>query len=63
MKQIIYIAFFFLFCSTGFAETAKELYNSGNEKLDNKKFRDAIKEYTKAIELDKNFVEAYYIRA
>jgi tetratricopeptide (TPR) repeat protein len=62
MKQIISILFFAFLCSTGFAQTAKEFYNSGNEKLDHKKYKDAIKEFTKAIEDDQFFADAYYNR-
>ena len=64
MKKIVYTLIFIFTCLAGFAqsENAKEFYNSGNEKLDRKQYKEAIKDYTKTIELNKTFVAAYYNR-
>tara|TARA_B100000787_G_C16094953_1_gene250706 strand:+ start:203 stop:724 length:522 start_codon:yes stop_codon:yes gene_type:complete len=42
--------------------TAKEYFDRGNSKYELKNYRGARVDYTKAIELDSNYVKAYYYR-
>ena len=64
MKKIIYTLLFLVISTLGFAQTenAKEFYNVGNLKLDARQYKEAIKDYDKAIELNKSFSEAFYNR-
>lgn len=43
-------------------KTALDYYNRGQEKSQNKEYREAIADYSKAIELDSRFVDAYLKR-
>lgn len=65
MKKLIYSLIFIAISTLGYAQTenAKEFYNSGNEKLDKKQYKEAIKDYSKTIELNNSFAAAYYNRA
>ncbi|MGK7947545.1 MAG: DnaJ domain-containing protein [Xenococcaceae cyanobacterium] len=44
------------------SKTAQEYYNRGLDRSHNKNFKGAIEDYTKAIELDYNFIDAYLKR-
>lgn len=44
------------------SKTAQELYNQGVSKSQHKNFQGAIDSYTRAIELDSNFIDAYLKR-
>jgi tetratricopeptide (TPR) repeat protein len=64
MKAIpLYIFLFFLFTfslSISFAQTAQDLFKSGNQKFKQQKLAEAITDYRKAIELDNTFAKAYH---
>jgi len=63
MRKTIYTLLFTFIFSAGFAQSAKEFYNSANLKLDKGQYKDAIKDYDNSINLDKTFAEAWYNRA
>ena len=65
MKKIIYSLILIAISTLSFAQTenAKEFYNSGNDKLDKREYKEAIKDYDKTIELNGTFSAAYYNRA
>lgn len=46
-----------------FGQTATEYFESGKSKQEKSDFEGAIKEYSRAIEIDPTFSEAYYLRA
>ena len=61
MKNLLYtLALLISFSS--FGQTAKEYFNSGYDKAEAKDYYGAISDYTKAIELDPNYANAYYNR-
>ena len=53
MKRLLIVLSFFFSC-TNHNQTVEENYNRGNIKDDLKEYEGAIKDYTKAIELDPN---------
>ena len=63
MKKTIYTLLFIISSSVVFAQSAKELYNSGNQKLDKGQYKEAIKDYDNSIDLDATFPNAFYNRA
>ncbi|HSH19496.1 MAG TPA: tetratricopeptide repeat protein, partial [Draconibacterium sp.] len=63
MKKTIYFILLVLAYSVGFAQSAKEFYNSANIKLDKGQYKAAIKDYDDSIDLDETFPNAYYNRA
>ena len=58
MKNIIVTSLFIFIYSIGFSQSAKEFYNSGNQKLDKGQYKQAIKDYDDSIDLDKTFADA-----
>ena len=61
--KILLILFIFLFNYTTYTQTAKEYYNSGLEKHQNRDYYGAIADYTKSIKLNPNFAYAYFNRS
>ena len=61
MRKILTLIMAFITLTT-FAQTAKEYLQNGIEKHNQQDFKGAIKDYTKAIKLDKDYVDAYYNR-
>lgn len=61
MKQLFIILVLGIF-TTSFGQTADEYLKSGIEKHNSKDFEGAIKEYSKAIKVDKNLKYGYYNR-
>jgi len=61
MKRL-FILFIFLFSHTTCRQTAKEYYNIGLEKHQNRDYYGAITDYTKSIELNPNFAYTYFNR-
>ena len=61
MKRLLIVLILFFSC-TIYSQTGKEHYNSGLKKHKNGYYYDAIAHYTKAIELNPNFVYAYFNR-
>ncbi|HIF49558.1 MAG TPA: tetratricopeptide repeat protein [Cytophagales bacterium] len=57
-----FIIIFFVFSCTNFSQTWKEYYYSGLKKYDNRDYNGAIVDFTKSIELNPNFVYAYFNR-
>ena len=58
MKKILFsLALLISFVS--FGQTAKEYFESGNDKAAAKDYNGAISDYTKSIELDPNYAYAY----
>ena len=58
MKNLLFsLALLISFVS--FGQTAKEYFESGNDKAAAKDYNGAISDYTKAIELDPNYASAY----
>lgn len=63
MKKVI-ILLFFGFCSfSGFGQSAIDYFEQGKDKASMGKYYAAIKDFDKAIELDKNLTKAYITRA
>ena len=60
MKKILFLLFFIPLVS--FGQTAKEYYSSAFNKDDKGDYTGAISDYTKAIELDPNYADAYVNR-
>jgi tetratricopeptide (TPR) repeat protein len=60
--KITYSIFLFLFAISSHGQTAKEYLNSGNIKYDIRDFQGAIEDYSKAIEKNLKFAEAYFKR-
>jgi len=46
-----------------FAQSARQYYKAGEEFFDNMNYRDAIEQYTKAVEIDPDYDKAYIQRA
>ena len=44
------------------AQTARDYYNRGVEKVGGGNYHDAVQDFTRAIELNPNFSDAYYNR-
>jgi tetratricopeptide (TPR) repeat protein len=62
MKKAILSFTLLFFFSVSFGQTAKKLVKSGMDKYYDEDFKGAIDDFTKAIELDSNFVDAYSSR-
>ena len=62
MKHYILITLFLLTSSIVFSQTAKEYFDMGDSKYDLEDYIGAIKDYSKAIEINPNFADAYYNR-
>ncbi|MFH2143222.1 MAG: tetratricopeptide repeat protein [Bacteroidota bacterium] len=63
MKNTICNIIAILFVASGFSQSAEEYYKTGMELYDNYDTkREAWESFTKAIEIDTNFKEAYYAR-
>tara|TARA_B100000029_G_C17503503_1_gene933563 strand:+ start:424 stop:729 length:306 start_codon:yes stop_codon:yes gene_type:complete len=60
-KSLVFIHIFLFSCSN-YSHTWKEYYNSGLKKHENGDYHGAIADYTKSIELNPNFVYAYWFR-
>ena len=60
MKKLIilFVAYFSL--TTAYSQTAREYFDMGNSKANLEDYRDAIADYTKAIEIDSSYAYAYY---
>ena len=60
-----FISFFWitLFIQNGYAQTTVDYFTSGNEKLEQKDYKAAIREYTKALALEPNNADIYFSRA
>ena len=56
MKKILFLLMFPIIC---FGQTASDFLESGNAKYDLKDYNGAISDYTKAIELDPDYADAY----
>lgn len=63
MKKTILIIVIFIISFSCFSQTAKDYFNNGIKKEKEKDFKNAIYEYTNAIEIKPNFTEAYFRRA
>ena len=63
MKKLLFL--FLILASFGISAqtTAEEYYNRGTVKVPLKDYNAAIADFTKAIELDPNYTDAYYNRA
>ena len=59
MKKLILLLFIPL---VSFGQTANEYFNNAIEKITNQDYYGAIADYTKAIEIDPNYVRAYAFR-
>ena len=63
IKTTTTLIIFCLFITTlAYTKTAEDYFNSGYAKAELKKYRGAIQDYNKVIELNPNFVNAYYNR-
>src|SRR4030042_1179320 len=62
MKMIFYLIAALLMVSAECSQTAEEFYNRGNAKVGLQRYRWAIEDYTKALELDPEYAMAYYNR-
>jgi len=63
MKTLIALLGMFLIISTVYCQSADEYYESGMRLKNDGDFRSAIEEFTKAIELDSLYIEAWTARS
>ena len=61
-KAILSFSLLFFFFTVSFGQSPKKLVKSGMNKYYDEDFKGAIDDFTKAIALDSNFVEAYFSR-
>ncbi len=62
-KKVFYLALVFALTTLSvFGQSGKKFFKAGNEFVDNKKFEDAITQYTSAIGLEPSNAEYYYTR-
>ena len=57
------ICFVFMLYADGFAQSPKKLVKTGEEFYESKNYADAIAQYSKALEIETDNVEAYVLRA
>ena len=57
------IIFLTIIASTAYGQNPKKIFKTGEDFLEDKKYDDAIKQFSKAIELDAEYVDAYVGRA
>jgi tetratricopeptide (TPR) repeat protein len=62
MKHIILPSMIFLFLSAAFGQNPKDLTQKGRELYEKREFMEALLNLNKAIELDPNYSNAYYLR-
>ncbi len=63
IKTTTTLIIFCIFITTlAYAQTAEDYFKSGNTKYDLKDYKGAIQDYTKAIELNPKYADAYYNR-
>jgi len=62
IKMQLLVVLFVFFSAVSYGQSAKELFNNANEKLDKMRFKEAIELYDKAISINKNYADAYYNR-
>ena len=60
--KFFFILFIISLNHTAYIQSAEEYLVIGNEKLVNKNYSGAIEDFTKAIELNPNYADAYYNR-
>ena len=63
MKKLLYLLFLLNITSFTYSQTAQDYLLRGNEKTKNKDYAGAISDFSKAIELNPNFILAYNFRA
>ena len=59
ITMFVLIGMLFLSVVSVYAETAEEYFNRGNTSYKQGNFAQAISDYTKAIEINSNYAEAY----
>ena len=62
MKHILIVIFSLALVFNGFGQTVEEYFESGSSKSDLGDHRGAIADFTKAIEIDPQYMDAYYNR-
>jgi tetratricopeptide (TPR) repeat protein len=62
MKKIFYLLTALIISSSGCNQKAEQYFNKGLEKGKQKDYLGAIADYTKAIEINPKYMEAYYNR-
>lgn len=62
MKYPILLTFFVFLFSTTFAQTAKDHTQKGRELYEKREFMEALLNLNKALEIDPNYSQAYYVR-
>ncbi len=62
MKVLLVFSIAYVSVTTAYCQTSDDYFNNGLSKQNLEDHRGAIADYTKAIELDPNHVDAYYNR-
>lgn len=62
MKRLLLVIVSMLFIHYSFAQSAKELTQKGRDLYEKREFMEALLNLNKAIEIDPNFSNAYYLR-
>lgn len=63
MKSCAFLVLFFLVCITTFSQSAKEFTQKGRELYEKREFMEALLNLNKALEVDPNYSQAYFVRA
>ena len=62
MKKLAFISALLLSITITYGQSAKKLLKTGKDKFFKKDYQGAIADYSKAIEMDSNFADAYFYR-
>jgi tetratricopeptide (TPR) repeat protein len=62
MKNFTFLVLLVLFCLSAVAQSAKDYTQKGRDLYEKREFMEALLNLNKALEMDPNFAQAYYVR-
>lgn len=62
MKQLTVLSFLFFAAQLGFSQSAKDFTQKGRDLYEKREFMEALLNLNRAIEMDANYSQAYYVR-